>query len=134
MEMLLVLAILMAVVAISVPAYWAYEERREEQRFFELLLHDIYFAQSESYRLERAAMVVFRESSHSYEIVTDILKPPTVRKLPESVQLKKTSNLTEIYYGANGSVTKSGTMRFDTSTGERALVVYLGKGRVVLFE
>nr|WP_255473423.1 competence type IV pilus minor pilin ComGD [Planomicrobium sp. CPCC 101110] len=133
-EMLLVLSVLMTVAAIAVPAYWTYEERREEERFFGLLLHDIYYAQSESYRLERATMVVFREGSHSYEVAADILLPPLVRKLPESVELKKTSNLNEIYFGANGSVSKSGTMRFETSTGERTLIVYLGKGRVVLSE
>lgn len=134
LEMLLVLSVLMTVVAIAIPAYGNHEAKQEEQRFFGLLLHDIYFAQSESYRSDRAAMVVFRESSHSYEVVTDMLKPPIVRKLPASITLKKTSNLTEIYFGANGSVMKSGTMRFETSTGERTLVVYLGKGRVILSE
>nr|WP_281258864.1 competence type IV pilus minor pilin ComGD [Planomicrobium soli] len=134
LEMLLVLAILMTVVAIAIPAYWKHEVRQEEQRFFRLLLHDIHYAQSESYRSQRAAMVVFRGTSQSYEVVTDIFQPAVTRKLPESVTIKRTSNLNEIYYGANGSVSRSGTLRFETSAGERVLVVYLGKGRVVLSE
>ncbi|WKA56378.1 competence type IV pilus minor pilin ComGD [Planococcus shixiaomingii] len=133
-EMLLVLAVLMTVVSIAIPSYRVHEARQEEQRFFQLLLHDIYFAQSESYRLESSVMVAFRESSQSYEVVTSLLQQPSVRKLPKTVSLKKTSNLTEIYYGKNGTASKSGTLRFETSTGERTLTVYLGKGRVVLSE
>jgi len=132
--MLLVLAVLMAVVSIAVPSYRIYEARQEERQFFQLLLHDIYFAQSESYRLAGTVMVAFRESEHSYEVITNVHEKPVLRKLPKTVKLKKTSNLTKIDYGANGSVMKSGTMRFETSTGERVLTVYLGKGRVVLSE
>lgn len=132
--MLLVMAILMTVVSIAIPAFRIYEARQEERQFFQLLIHDIYFAQSESYRLESSVMVAFREGSQSYEVVTTILQQPITRKLPKTVKVKKTSNLTEIYYGASGSVMKSGTLRFETSTGERTLTVYLGKGRVVLSE
>jgi Tfp pilus assembly protein FimT len=133
-EMLLVLAVLMTVVSIAIPTYRTFETRQEEQRFFQLLIHDIYFAQGESYRLQSAVMVAFRESSHSYDIVSNIHAPAVKRAMPQSVTLKKTSNIKEIYYRANGSILNSGTMRFETSTGERTLVVYLGKGRVILSE
>ena len=132
--MLLVLAVLMTVVSIAIPTYRTFETKQEERRFFQLLVHDIYFAQSESYRLQSAVMVAFRESSQSYDVVLNIHEAPIKRKMPQSVKLKKTSNITEIYYSANGSILKSGTMRFETSTGERTLVVYLGKGRVILSE
>jgi competence protein ComGD len=107
---------------------------REEARFFEGLLHDIYFAQSETYRTQASAMVVFRETGGTYEVVQNFqaLLPP--RKLPATVRLKKTSNITGVYFTANGSVTTAGTLRFDTGGGERTLVVHLGKGRVVLSE
>ncbi|MGB6406168.1 MAG: competence protein ComG, partial [Planococcus donghaensis] len=78
--------------------------------------------------------VVFRESKGTYEIFTDLQSVGVSRKLPQSIQLKKTSNLTEIYFNANGTVVQSGTLRFSTSSGEKTLVVHLGGGRVVFSE
>lgn len=132
--MLLVLMAVMVLAGIAVPSYRALAVDREEARFFDLLLHDIYFAQSETYRTQASAMVVFREAGGTYEVVQNFqtLLPP--RKLPASVRLKKTSNITGVYFTANGSVTTAGTLRFDTGGGERLLVVHLGKGRVVLSE
>lgn len=132
--MLLVLMAVMVLAGITVPAYRIAAVDREEERFFDLLLHDIYFAQSESYRSKASAMVVFREASGTYEVIRNFeqLMPP--RAMPETVQLKKTSNLNGVYFTANGSVTSAGTLRFGTSEGERALVVHLGKGRVILTE
>lgn len=132
--MLLVLMAVMVLAGIGVPSYRTLAAEREEARFFEMLLHDIYFAQSETYRTQASAMVVFRESGGTYEVVQNFqaLMPP--RKLPETVRLKKTSNLNGVYFTANGSVTSAGTLRFETSRGEKVLVVHLGKGRVVLSE
>lgn len=132
--MLLVLVVLMAIVAISIPGYQTFSTKKEEQRFFELLQQDIYFAQSQSYSLGKTAKVVFREAKGTYEIFTDLQSVVLSRKLPESVTLKKTSNLNEIYFNSNGSVVQSGTFRFVTSTGEKTLVVHLGRGRVVFSE
>jgi competence protein ComGD len=132
--MLLVLMAVMVLAGIAVPSYRTLAVDREEARFFEGLLHDIYFAQSETYRTQASAMVVFRETGGTYEVVQNFqaLLPP--RKLPATVRLKKTSNITGVYFTANGSVTTAGTLRFDTGGGERTLVVHLGKGRVVLSE
>lgn len=132
--MLLVLMAVMVLAGIAVLSYRTLAVDREEARFFEGLLHDIYFAQSETYRTQASAMVVFRETGGTYEVVQNFqaLLPP--RKLPATVRLKKTSNITGVYFTANGSVTTAGTLRFDTGGGERTLVVHLGKGRVVLSE
>lgn len=134
MEMLLVLTVVMAVVAISIPAYKGYTERQEERRFFETLLHDIYAVQSESYANVSAGGIVFRGQLDSYDVVHNFYGQVEVREFPKSVSLAKTSNLTSIYFSKNGSILGSGTIHFDTSMGRRSLVVHLGKGRVVLSE
>lgn len=120
--------------SIAIPTYRTAVAEREEARFFEGLVHDIYFAQSETYRTQASAMVVFREASHSYEVVQNFqaLLPP--RPLPASVRLKRISNINGVFFSANGSVTAAGTLRFETGSGEVTLTVHLGKGRVVLSE
>ncbi|ANU24849.1 competence protein ComG [Planococcus donghaensis] len=134
MEMLLVLVVLVTISAISISGSRSFTVQKEEQRFFEVLQQDIYFAQSQSYSLKKAAKVVFRESKGTYEVFTDLQSVAVSRKLPQSIQLKKTSNLTGIYFNENGTVVQSGTLRFSTSSGEKTLVVHLGGGRVVFSE
>lgn len=129
--MLLVLVVLVTISTISVSNYRSVTAQQEEQRFFEVLQQDIYFAQSQSYALKKTIKVVFRESKGTYEIYTDLQSVMVSRKLPQSVQLKKTSNLTEIHFNSSGSVVQSGTFRFSTSSGDKTLVVHLGVGRVV---
>ncbi|MDN7245753.1 competence type IV pilus minor pilin ComGD [Planococcus shenhongbingii] len=133
-EMLLVLAVLMTVVGIAIPSYRTFEIDKEEDRFFDLLLRDIYFAQSESYRTKAPVMVVFREADHTYEVIWNLKKGLPPRKIPLSVKVKKTSNINGVYFTANGSVSSSGTIYFSTSTGDKSMVVHLGKGRVVFSE
>lgn len=130
----MVLVVLMTIVSISIPSFHAFSTKKEEQRFFELLQQDIYFAQSQSYSLKKTAKVIFRETKGTYEIFTDLQSIVLSRKLPASVSLEKTSNLNEIYFNSNGSVVQSGTFRFATSTGEKSMVVHLGRGRVVFSE
>ena len=132
--MLLVLTVLMAVVAISIPGYQNLIVKKEEQRFFDVLQQDVYFAQSQSYSLQKTAKIVFRETAGTYELFTDLQSVVLSRKLPDSVTLRKTSNLNEIYFNSNGSVVQSGTFRFGTSSGEKVVVVHLGRGRVVFSE
>ncbi|MGE6369128.1 competence type IV pilus minor pilin ComGD [Planococcus kocurii] len=134
LEMLLVLTVLMTIVSILIPSYQAFTTQKEEQQFFNILQQDIYFAQSQSYSLGKTAKIIFREEKGTYEIFTDLQMVVVSRKMPVSVSLKKTSNLTEIYFNSNGSVVQSGTFRFATSRGEKALVVHLGRGRVVFSE
>lgn len=131
MEVVIVLAILMAGFGIGLPAYNAISVEKEEQRFFQLLRNDIYLAQSEAYRTRSSVSVIFRPELGRYDIVQNIYTPISSRKMPVSVTLKKTSNLTEIVYWSTGSVIGSGTLRFATSTGEKTIIVHLGKGRVV---
>lgn len=132
--MLLVLVVLMAVVAITIPGYQALLIKKEEQHFFEIFQQDIYYAQSQSMFLEKTVKIAFRETKRSYEIYTDIHIQGQSRKLPESITLNKTSNLNEIKFNTNGSVVQSGTFRFATSSGEKTVVVHLGGGRVVFSE
>ncbi|WP_280513366.1 competence type IV pilus minor pilin ComGD [Planococcus glaciei] len=134
LEMLLVLAVLMTVVGIAIPSYRTFETEQQEDRFFDLLLRDIYYAQSETYRSKTSVMVVFRENDRTYEVIQNFRKLLPARKLPPSVSILKTSNIDGVYFTANGSVTSAGTMRFATSTGERSMVIHLGKGRVVFSE
>ncbi|WP_272941512.1 competence type IV pilus minor pilin ComGD [Planococcus donghaensis] len=134
LEMLLVLVVLVTISAISISGYRSFMVQKEEQRFFEILRQDIYFAQSQSYALNMTAKIIFRESKGTYEVFTDLQLVAVSRKLPQSIQLKKTSNLTEIYFNENGTVVQSGTLRFSTSRGEKTLVVHLGGGRVVFSE
>ncbi|MGK7377761.1 competence type IV pilus minor pilin ComGD [Planococcus sp. 1R117A] len=133
-EMLLVLAVLMTVVGIAIPSYRTFEADKEEDRFFDLLLRDIYFAQSESYRTQAPVMVVFREADHAYEVIWNLKKGLPPRKIPLSVKVKKTSNINGVYFTANGSVSSAGTIYFSTSTGDKSMIVHLGKGRVVFSE
>lgn len=125
------LAILMAGIGFGLPAFNQISVQKEEQQFFQLLRNDIYLAQSEAYRLRSSVSVVFRPEQGRYDVVQNVYTPLFSRQLPKSVTLKKTSNLTEIVYWSTGSVIGSGTLRFATSTGEKTVVVHLGKGRVV---
>ncbi|WP_260678699.1 type II secretion system protein [Planococcus salinarum] len=131
LEVVIVLAILMAGMGIGLPAYNQISAEKEERRFFQLLRNDIYFAQSEAYRSGSSVSLVFRPDLGRYDIVKDIYNPLSSRKMPVTVTLKPTSNLTEIVYWSTGSVMDSGTLRFGTSKGEITIVVHLGKGRVV---
>ena len=129
--MLLVLSLLMAVSLMAVPSYQAISAQREEARFFDGLIRDIYYAQSESYRTNAPVMVVFRETEGHYEVVQSFKAILPARKLPETVKLKASSNLKAVSFSANGSATAAGTLLFETSEGEKTLIVHIGKGRLV---
>lgn len=131
LEVVLVLALLMAGLGIGLPAYNQIAVKKEEERFFQLLRNDIYFAQSEAYRSGYSVKIIFRDGFGRYDIVQNQFTPLDSRVIPESIVLEDTSNLTEIGYWSNGSVMASGTLRFSTSAEEKKIVVHLGKGRVV---
>lgn len=133
-EMLLVLLVLTIVVGIGIPGYRVMEIEKEEQRFFELLLQDIYFAQSESYRSQTSTIVVFNAERNYYDVVKNLLNKISTREMPKTVSFKSSSNISQIYFSSKGSIQSSGTLRFQTSTGEKTIVVHLGKGRVVMSE
>lgn len=125
------LSLVMTVSVLGIPSYHAIAAKKEEARFFDSLMRDIYFAQSESYRTKSPVMVVFREQEGKYEVIQSFKAILPARKLPTTVKLKANSNLKSISFSANGSVTNAGTLLFDTSTGEKSLIVHLGKGRLV---
>lgn len=132
--MLLVLLVLATVVGIGIPGFRAMEIEKEEQRFFDLLLQDIYFAQSESYRSQTSTNIVFDADRKYYDVAKNLLNKISRREMPKTVSFKSSSNISHIYFSSNGSVQSSGTLRFQTSTGEKTIVVHLGKGRVVMSE
>lgn len=121
----------MAGLGIGLPAYNLFAVHKEEAKFFQLLRNDIYFAQSEAYRSGKQVSVSFQPESAKYQVVQDLRRPLLSRSIPVSVALKKTSNLTMIIYWPDGAISASGTLRFATSTGEKSIIVHLGKGRVV---
>ncbi len=129
--MLLVLSLVMTVAVLSIPSYQAIAAKKEETRFFDNLIRDVYYAQSESYRTKTSVMVVFREQEGKYEIIQSFKAILPARQLPPTLKLKSTSNLKSISFSANGSVTNAGTLLFSTSSGEKSLIVHLGKGRLV---
>ncbi len=129
--MLLVLSLVMTVAVLSIPSYQAIAAKKEEARFFDNLIRDVYYAQSESYRTKTSVMVVFREQEGKYEIIQSFKAILPARQLPPTLKLKSTSNLKSISFSANGSVTNAGTLLFSTSSGEKSLIVHLGKGRLV---
>lgn len=129
--MLLVLSLMMTVAVLSIPSYQAIAAKKEEARFFDNLIRDVYYAQSESYRTKTSIMVVFREQEGKYEIIQSFKAILPARQLPPTLKLKSTSNLKSISFSANGSVTNAGTLLFSTSSGEKSLIVHLGKGRLV---
>ncbi len=129
--MLLVLSLVMTVAVLSIPSYQAIAAKKEEARFFDNFIRDVYYAQSESYRTKTSVMVVFREQEGKYEIIQSFKAILPARQLPPTLKLKSTSNLKSISFSANGSVTNAGTLLFSTSSGEKSLIVHLGKGRLV---
>ena len=129
--MLLVLSLLMTVSLMAVPSYQTIAAERAELRFFDSLMRDIYYAQSESYRTKAPIMVVFRETEGRYEVVQSFKVILPARKLPATVKLKASSNLKAVSFSANRSVSAAGTLLFDTSEGEKSLTVHIGKGRLV---
>lgn len=134
MEVVLVLAILMAGLGIGLPAYNKITVQKEEDQFFQLLRNDIYYAQSEAYFRKTSVTMNFQHGSGRYDVVQNIYTPLVSRALPASVTLNRSSNLTQIVFWSTGSVIGSVTLRFNTSTGERTVIVHLGKGRVVFSE
>jgi Tfp pilus assembly protein FimT len=132
--MLLVLMVLMILVGIGIPGFKGVETAKEEKRFFDLLLQDIYYAQSESYRSQTSTLVVFYAERQSYDIAKNIHTKIASREMPKTVTFKKSSNISQVYFSGTGSILSSGTLRFGTSTGEKTIVVHLGKGRVVMSE
>ncbi|WP_422123163.1 prepilin-type N-terminal cleavage/methylation domain-containing protein [Planococcus sp. X10-3] len=135
MEVILVLAILMAGLGIGLPAYHNLTVQKEEERFFQLLRNDIYYAQSEAYRMKETVKLIFQSDLGVYNVTQNMFLPSLAsREIPASVTLIRSSNLTEIAYWPSGSVVASGTLRFNTSSGEKRVIVHLGKGRVVFSE
>ncbi|MFD1030713.1 GspH/FimT family pseudopilin [Metaplanococcus flavidus] len=134
MKVVLVLAILMVGLSIGLPAYHQISVQQEEERFFQLLRNDIYHAQSEAYRLNTTVTLVFQSDLGFYNVTPSIKTSLAKRKIPLSVTLNRLSNLKEIAYWPTGSVVASGTLRFNTSSGEKRVIVHLGKGRVVFSE
>ena len=132
--MLLVLSVLMVIVAIAIPGYQNFSVKKEEQRFFDVLQQDVYYAQSQSYSLQKPTKIVFRDAKKVYELFTDLQSVALSRKIPDSVTLQKTSTLDVIHFNLNGAIVQSGTFHFATSSGEKVMVVHLGKGRVVFSE
>ncbi|RNF41061.1 GspH/FimT family protein [Planococcus salinus] len=126
--------ILMAVVAVTLPAYRVFDTGQEERRFFDILLQDIYFAQSESYRTKTSVVISFREGTQSYEIARNAHDIIRVRQMPSSVSFKRSSNITIVYFNPQASIVNPGTLKFNTSKGEKSMTIYLGKGRVLLSE
>src|SRR5690606_34487459 len=115
----------------GLPAYNLFAVHKEEAKFFQVLRNDIYYAQSEAYRSGKQVSVIFRPEIAKYEVVQELRRPILSRSIPVSVAMKKTSNLTAIIYWSDGAVSASGTLYFATSTGEKSIIVHLGKGRVV---
>lgn len=134
MEVVLVLAILMAGLGIGLPAYNKFTVQKEEDQFFQLLRNDIYYAQSEAYLRETSVTLIFRPESDRYDVYHNIKSYLVSRAVPASVSLIGSSNLTQIVFWSSGSIVGSGTIRFNTSSGERTVIVHLGKGRVVISE
>lgn len=134
MEVILVLAILMAGLGVGLPAYNKYTTHKEEERFFQLLRNDIYYAQSEAYLRDTSVTISFHPGSGVYEVNNNLHDSLVLRPLPASVTLSISSNLIQITFLSTGSVTGSGTVRFNTSKGEKTIIVHLGKGRVVFSE
>ena len=134
MEVLLVLAILMAGLGIGLPAYNKFTVQKEEDQFFQLLRNDIYYAQSEAYLRDTSVTLIFRPNSDRYDVYHTIKSYLVSRAVPDSVTPIGSSNLTQIVFGSTGSISKSGTLKFITSSGERTVIVHLGKGRVVISE
>ncbi|MCM3611253.1 GspH/FimT family protein [Planococcus sp. MERTA32b] len=124
------MALLMATIGIGLPAYNHIAVKKEEERFFQLLKNDIYFAQTEAYRTGVSVSVMFRGAGR-YDILQDQYNIISSRPFPKSIVWKSTGNLTAVSYLSNGSVVASGTLVFATSTGDKTIVVHLGKGRVV---
>lgn len=133
LEVVIVLALLMAGLVFALPAYNAITVEKEEKRFFELLRNDIYFAQSLAYGSKNTVSVFFRANPSRYEVGEGLINPLIYRQTPKTVAIKN-SNLGMISYGTSGSVLASGTIQFETSTGLKTIVVHLGKGRVVFSE
>lgn len=134
MEVILVLAILMAGIGIGLPAYNNFTTQKEEEQFFHLLRNDIYYAQSEAYLRDTSITVSFHPGSGRYDVENNVYDDLLSRPFPASVTLKKSSNLIQIVFRSSGSVSDSGTIRFNTSKGEKTITVFLGKGRVVFSE
>lgn len=134
MEVVLVLAILMAGLGIGLPAYNKFTVQREEDQFFQLLRNDIYYAQSEAYHRKTSVTMNFLPGTGHYDVVQNVYAPLVSRTLPGSVSLKGASNLNQIVFWSTGSVIGSGTLKFNTSKGEKTIIVHLGKGRVVFSE
>lgn len=129
--MLLVLFIVMTSVGITLPVYKVFHTEQEERRFFDALLQDIYFAQSESYKTKTSVLIVFHADATSYKIARNARDVILERQMPSSISFKASSNITNIYFNPEASVVNPGTLRFGTSEGEKTITVHLGKGRVV---
>jgi len=78
------MALLMATIGIGLPAYNQIAVQREEERFFQLLKNDIYFAQTEAYRSGLSVSGMFREVGR-YDLVQKKFSPMSSREFPDSV-------------------------------------------------
>lgn len=129
--MLIVLSLLMATVFI-IPIYTSAAEDQTEQHFFETLIADIYFMQSESYRSGEWVQLNFGSDGQSYTISRSYSTKLVTRYMPADIRMDKTSYLKNIRFSPTGSIEAAGTIRFLTPEAQRVLTVHLGKGRVVL--
>lgn len=130
-EMLLVLFIVMSLTGIVAKISLKVAEAKEIERFFTQLQLDIQFIQMYSMQQQEHVSMKFESPTNRYTIRKDMNTIDFERPFPKNVEfLSGRSTFVTIMYKANGNVSKSGTLYFNTPQGEKKVIITLGVGRV----
>ncbi|MFB5662036.1 competence type IV pilus minor pilin ComGD [Alteribacillus sp. HJP-4] len=126
-EMIIVIAVLAAMITISIPQFQKLERPQSISYFIRLLEDDFLYAQQLAF--SKGQTVLFKVKDNEYRIILsdEIVRS---RELPEGVFfMRATLTPANIKFMENGNIHQPGTFFIETPEGRYKFVYLLGKGR-----
>ena len=128
-EMLLVLFIVLLFSAIAFKFTIQYSEKRVIEQVITQLQLDILTAQAKAIEEQQSVQIKFSVDNR-YVMFNEFGTIYVERNLPEEIKFNILSNLQRIWFTSLGEVVGFGTIRFNTSEGEKVLIINIHKGRI----
>lgn len=131
-EVLLVLFIFLLITSIVFQVTVTLSEKRAIDQFFNQLMMDIHEMQARAKGNGETIFIQFDNGNHykatsvsSGEIILE-------KDFPHNIQLDIYSNLKRFIINSKGEVSDFGTVRFNTPSGNKNLIIYIKEGRMRL--
>lgn len=128
-EMLLVLFIVMLFTSIAFSFSVQYSEKKVIDQFMNQVQFDILAAQAKAIEEQRRIEIRFGDDKR-YSMFNEFGDPYFERHFPEGVTFDQYSTLKVIKFSSVGEVSEFGTLKFQTPTKEKVIIINIHKGRI----